>query len=97
MLFEFQRAEISSPLPFNLGHGVDDNKSGVESLGRFRLTSAQLLMRTVVCSSIYERGSATTSIQLLHEPAVQWKRALQESLRRGWCMLWSLRHRGDTA
>jgi len=38
--------------------------------------------------SIFERGSATASIQLPHEYGAQWKGALQESISEASWMLW---------
>jgi len=42
----------------------------------------------VLCFSIFERGSATASIQLLHESGAQWKRALQDLIFEASWMLW---------
>src|SRR5205809_1267849 len=50
--------------------------------------SAPHIPKMAPCFSIFEKGSATASIQLLHEFGAQWKRALQESISKASWMLW---------
>ncbi len=56
--------------------------------GWFLQTSVPHIPKMVLCFSIFKRGSATASIQLLHESGAQWKRALQESIFAGLWMSW---------
>src|SRR6266436_264572 len=56
--------------------------------GWFLQTSDPHIPKMVLCFSIFERGSATASIQLLHESGAQWKRALQDLIFEASWMLW---------
>src|SRR5260370_4101453 len=56
--------------------------------GWFLQTSVPHIPKMGLCFSIFKRGSATASTQLLHESGAQWKRALQESICEASWMLW---------
>src|SRR5713226_155850 len=67
--------------------------------GSFLQTSVPHIPKMVLCFSIFKRGSATASIQLLHEFGAQWKRALQESISKASWMLWRriIRYRASSS
>src|SRR6266566_1977643 len=56
--------------------------------GWFLQTSVPHIPKMALCFSIFERGSATASVQLLHASGAPWKRALQESFFAGSWMRW---------
>ena len=58
--------------------------------GGFLQTSVLHIPKMALCFSIFERGSATASIQLPHEFGAQWKQALQGLIFAGSWMRWNL-------